>query len=93
MRDQSGHHRRPSGSGLREVAVVPMRARGTREEESNRTRLMLYTDPPMTLGNMRANGVRTLAQWCRGRGSFFTERSADGSIILYWQHDGPNSRR
>ena len=49
--------------------------------------------PIMTLGNMRANGVRTLAQWCRGRGSFFTERSADGSIILYWQHDGPNSRR
>ena len=47
----------------------------------------------MTLGNMRVNGVRTLAAWCLGRGSFFTERSADGSIILYWQHDGPNSRR
>jgi hypothetical protein len=47
----------------------------------------------MTLGNMRANGVRTLAARCLGRGSFFTERSADGSIILYWQHDGPNSRR
>jgi hypothetical protein len=47
----------------------------------------------MTLGNMRANGVPTLAVWCLGRGSFFTERSADGSIILYWQHDGPNSRR
>jgi len=46
----------------------------------------------MTLGNMRANGVPTLAVWCLGRGSFFTERSADGSIILYWQHDGPNSR-
>jgi hypothetical protein len=46
----------------------------------------------MTLGNMRANGVPTLAAWCLGRGSFFTERSADGSIILYWQHDGPNSR-
>jgi hypothetical protein len=24
---------------------------------------------PMTLGNMRANGVRTLAAWCLGRGS------------------------
>ena len=23
---------------------------------------------PMTLGNMRANGVRTLAAWCSGRG-------------------------
>ena len=23
---------------------------------------------PMTLGNMRANGVRTLAVWCGGRG-------------------------
>ena len=46
----------------------------------------------MTLGNMRANGVPTLAVWCLGRGSFFTERSADGSIILYWQHEGPNSR-
>ena len=23
---------------------------------------------PMTLGNMRANGVRTLAVWCLGRG-------------------------
>ena len=24
--------------------------------------------PPMTLANMRANGVRTLAAWCLGRG-------------------------
>jgi hypothetical protein len=23
---------------------------------------------PMTLGNMRTNGVRTLAEWCLGRG-------------------------
>jgi hypothetical protein len=23
---------------------------------------------PMTLGNMRSNGVRTLAAWCLGRG-------------------------
>jgi hypothetical protein len=42
---------------------------------------------PMTLGNMRANGVRTLAAWCLECGNFFTERSADSSIILYWQHD------
>jgi hypothetical protein len=62
MRNQSGHHRRPSGRGLREVALVPMRARRIREEESNRTRLMLYTGPPMTLGNMHANGVRTRAE-------------------------------
>jgi hypothetical protein len=63
---------------------------------------MPYNSAPMTLGNIRANGVRTLAAWCLGRGTFFTERSADDSIILYWQHDplkarwmphGPNSRR
>jgi hypothetical protein len=24
--------------------------------------------PPMTLGNMRPNGMRTLAAWCLGRG-------------------------
>ena|ERR1035441_7287455 len=56
----------------------------------------------MTLGNMRANGVRTHAVWYLGRGTFFTERSADGSIILYWQHaplkarwmpHGPNFRQ
>ncbi len=29
---------------------------------------MRYTFPPMTLGNMRANGVRTLDVWCSGRG-------------------------
>jgi hypothetical protein len=29
---------------------------------------MRHTSPPMTLGNMRANGVRTLAVWCLGRG-------------------------
>jgi hypothetical protein len=38
------------------------------------------------------NGIRTLGAWCLGRGSLFTDRSADCSIILYWQHDGPNSR-
>jgi hypothetical protein len=48
---------------------------------------------PMFLGNIRANGVPTLAAWCLGRDTFFMERSADNSIILYWQHDGPNSRR
>jgi len=26
-----------------------------------------YTGPPMTLGNMRENGVRTLAVYCLGR--------------------------
>jgi hypothetical protein len=35
----------------------------------------------MTLGNMRANGVRTLAAWCLGRGTFFMEQSANGSLI------------
>jgi len=25
-----------------------------------------YNGPPMTLGNMRANGVRTLDAWCLG---------------------------
>jgi len=29
---------------------------------------MRYSHPPMTLGNMRANGERTLAAWCLGRG-------------------------
>src|SRR5450759_212035 len=42
---------------------------------------------------MRTNGVQTLAARCLGRGNFFTERSADSSIILYWQHDGPHLRR
>ncbi len=29
---------------------------------------MRHSSPPMTLGNTRANGVRTLAVWCVGRG-------------------------
>ncbi len=29
---------------------------------------MCHTYSPMTLGNMRANGVRTLGVWCLGRG-------------------------
>lgn len=29
---------------------------------------MRQATPPMTLGNMRANGVRTLAVWCSGSG-------------------------
>ena len=33
---------------------------------------MRYTGPPMTLGNMRENGVRTLATWCLGRGASIT---------------------
>jgi len=27
-----------------------------------------YTGPPMTLGNMRENGVRTVDVWCLARG-------------------------
>jgi hypothetical protein len=27
-----------------------------------------HSGPPMTLGNMRANGVRTLDAWCSARG-------------------------
>ena len=29
---------------------------------------ILLDNLPMTLGNMRANGVRMLAAWCLGRG-------------------------
>jgi hypothetical protein len=29
---------------------------------------MRYVYPPMTLGNMRSLGVRTLDAWCTGRG-------------------------
>ncbi len=28
---------------------------------------MRHPYPPMTLGNMRANGVRMLGAWCSGR--------------------------
>ena len=49
---------------------------------------MLRSITPMTPGNMRAQARHVVS---RSR-QFFTERSADGSIILYWQHDGPNSR-
>ena len=35
----------------------------------------------LTLGNMRANGVRTLAAWCLGRGTFFMEQCANGPLI------------
>jgi hypothetical protein len=27
-----------------------------------------YTRPPMTLGNMRVNGIQTLDAWCTARG-------------------------
>jgi hypothetical protein len=30
--------------------------------------MIFLNKTPMTLGNMRANGVRTLAAWCGGRG-------------------------
>ena len=61
---------------------MPMRARRTREEESNRTRLMLSTGLPMTLGNIRANGIRTLAAWCLGRSSF--SRNEAPTAQLYY---------
>jgi hypothetical protein len=35
----------------------------------------------VTLGNMCANGVRTLAAWYLGRGTFFMEQCANGSLI------------
>ena len=31
---------------------------------------MRYLGPPMTLGNMRANGVRSLGAWCLGLGCY-----------------------
>jgi hypothetical protein len=39
---------------------------------------------PMTLGNMRANGVRTLAVWCGGQGLNNKARHPEG--------DGPSGR-
>jgi hypothetical protein len=42
-----------------------MRSRRTREEEANRARFVRYRGPSMTLGNMRENGVRHLAVYCR----------------------------
>ena len=35
---------------------------------SNRLRTAVSVVPPMTLGNMRTNGVRTLAVYCGARG-------------------------
>jgi Protein of unknown function (DUF3072) len=54
----------------------------------------------MTLGNMRANGVRTLAAWCLGRCTFSWNKTP--TARLYCEHDplktrsmplDPNSRR
>jgi hypothetical protein len=39
----------------------------------------------MTLGNMRANGVRTLAAWCLGRGTFSWNKVP--TVRLYYEHD------
>jgi hypothetical protein len=41
----------------------------------------MQTPTPRTPGNMRANGVRTLAAWRLGRGTFFMEQCANGSLI------------
>jgi hypothetical protein len=41
----------------------------------------MQTPTPRTFGNMRANGVRTLAAWCLGRGTFFMEQCANDSLI------------
>jgi hypothetical protein len=41
--------------------------------------------PPMTLGNMRANGVRTLGVWCTGRGYL-------GEMMISTAASGPNLR-
>jgi len=42
--------------------VVRMSRDGTRTSPTGR-----YNGPPITLGNMRENGVRTLDVWCLGR--------------------------
>jgi hypothetical protein len=52
-------------------------------------RLHVKNDPRQHTRERRAHTCRVVS---RSR-QFFTERSADSSIILYWQHDGPNSRR
>jgi hypothetical protein len=41
-----------------------MRSRPSREELPNRKPFPRYTGPPMTLGNMRANGVSRLTIYC-----------------------------
>jgi hypothetical protein len=43
---------------------------------------MSELEMPMTLGNMRANGVRELAAWCLGRGSF--SRNEAPTAQLYY---------
>jgi len=35
-----------------------------------------YTGPPMTLRNMRENGIRTLDAWCLGRDCLWRRSSA-----------------
>jgi hypothetical protein len=47
-----------NASGAAERADQPKPARQSVSQCKN--------DPPMTLGNMRANGVRTLDAWCLG---------------------------
>jgi hypothetical protein len=55
---------------------------------------MRYTGPPMTLGNMRANGVRMLGAWCLGRGCYHqrvvnVERYGDDTPVPWF---GPRMR-
>jgi hypothetical protein len=40
-----------------------------------------YLKEDVSFGNMRANGVHTLTAWCLGRGTFFMEQCANGSLI------------
>jgi hypothetical protein len=47
----------------------------------------------MTLGNMRANGVRTLAAWCLGRGYAATRKDAMEAIKLAWSPQDPPAPR
>src|SRR5450756_819998 len=44
-----------------------------------------HTPAPLTLGNMRANGVRTLAAWCLSRGCnclLYTSDAADDLLCV-----------
>jgi len=46
-------------------------------DDPTRRSFEAYTGLPMTLGNMRANGVRTLDAWCLGRGRTVDEFKAE----------------
>jgi hypothetical protein len=61
---RSARQRRRSVDGKAESHV---RAHSDRDTLASGARNR-YSGPPMTLGNMRANGVRTLDAWCSARG-------------------------